>query len=68
MREKVLDIINNYKDKSNQDLMTAMDFLNQDFESTKKKLFDLSTYLDGLEVTYNTLLKEFKKRNIENGK
>jgi molecular chaperone GrpE (heat shock protein) len=48
--------------------MTAMDFLNQDFESTKKKLFDLSTYLDGLEVTYNTLLKEFKKRNIENGK
>jgi hypothetical protein len=68
MREKVLDIINNYKDKSNQDLMTAMDFLNQDFESTKKKLFELSTYLDGLEVTYNTLLKEFKKRNIENGK
>ena len=40
MREKVLDIINNYKDKSNQDLMTAMDFLNQDFESTKKKLFE----------------------------
>jgi hypothetical protein len=68
MREKVLDIINNYKDKSNQDLMTAMDFLNQDFESTKKKLFELSNYLDGLEVTYNTLLKEFKKRNIENGK
>jgi molecular chaperone GrpE (heat shock protein) len=67
MREKVLDIINNYKDKSNQDLMTAMDFLNQDFESTKKKLFELSNYLDSLEVTYNTLLKEFKKRNIENG-
>lgn len=67
MREKILEIINNYKDKSNQDLMSAMDFLNSDFELTKKKLLDLSKYLDSLEVTYNTLLKEFKKRNGTNG-
>ena len=67
MREKILEIINNYKDKSNQDLMSAMDFLNSDFELTKKKLLELSKYLDSLELTYNTLLKEFKKRNGENG-
>lgn len=67
MREKILDIINNYKDRSNQDLTSAMDYLNSDFESTKKKLIELSKYLDSLEITYNTLLKEFKKRNGENG-
>ena len=67
MREKILDIINNYKDRSNQDLTNAMDYLNSDFESTKKKLIELSKYLDSLEITYNTLLKEFKKRNGENG-
>lgn len=67
MREKILDIINNYKDRSNQDLTKAMDYLNSDFESTKKKLIELSKYLDSLEITYNTLLKEFKKRNGENG-
>lgn len=68
MREKILEIINNYKDSSNQDLISAMDYLNGDFESTKKKLIELSKYLDSLEITYNTLLKEFKKRNGENGK
>ena len=33
------------------------------FEVTKETLVKLSSHLDKLEITYNTLLKEYNNRN-----
>lgn len=60
--EKVLDIIKNYKNKSNTDLKSAMDYIYNDFEETKKLLLKLVKHLDTSENTYNKLLEEFNKR------
>ena len=61
--QKLTQIINDYKNKSNKDLVTAMDFLNSEFETTKNKIITLSTYLDKVEKSYNSILKEFNSRN-----
>ena len=63
MDENLIDIIKNYKDKSNKDLTFAMEKLSDEFEATKKLLFNLSTHLDKLEKNYMNLLNEYKKRN-----
>lgn len=60
--EKALEIIKDYKSRSNKDLMFAMDKINNDFEFTKKQLIDLSFHLDKLEESYNLLLKEYNTR------
>jgi prefoldin subunit 5 len=58
----ILDIINDYKSKSNKDLTKAMDFIKKDFDITKENLLRLEQHLTKLESTYNTLLKEYQKR------
>lgn len=40
-----------------------MDFINDDFENTKKTLIKLTEHLDKLEQNYNLLLKEYNLRN-----
>jgi hypothetical protein len=60
--DKILEILKNYKNKSNKDLMNAMDFLNADFSKTKDLLIKLSKHLDTTEETYYKLLEEFKRR------
>lgn len=62
MKEKVKEIIDDYSNKSNKDLKTAMDYINEDFEYTKKMVIGLTKHLDSLEKTYNLLLKEYKNR------
>jgi hypothetical protein len=62
MKEEVLEIIKDYKNRSNKDLVTALDLLAQDFEYTKNELLKLSKHLDIVEHTYNTLLKEYDGR------
>ena len=62
MKEEVLEIIKDYKNKPNKDLLKALDLLTQDFDFTKKTIVDLSKHLDNLEYTYNTLLKEYLAR------
>jgi hypothetical protein len=61
---RVLDIVANYKDKTNKDLEIALEFINVEFEKTKDNLLKLTDHLDKLELTYNTLLKEYKSRNV----
>jgi hypothetical protein len=63
MKEEVLDIIKDYKNRPNKDLIKALDLLSQDFEYTKNKIIELSTHLDKVEYTYNTILKEYDGRN-----
>lgn len=62
MKEEVLEIIKDYKNKSNKDLIKAMDLIIQDFEFCKKQIVELTIQLDKLENTYNTLLKEYDGR------
>jgi len=60
--EKVLNIVKDYKSQSNKDLVFAMDFMKEDFEQTKETLIKLTTHIDKLELTYNTILKEYQNR------
>ena len=60
--EKVIRIIKDVKSHSNKDLTFAMDFISEDFNLTKETLLKLSNHLDKLEVSYNTVLKEFELR------
>lgn len=60
--EKVLKIVKDYKTHSNKELMFALDFIKDDFDQTKDTLIKLTTHLDKLELTYNTLLKEYENR------
>jgi stage V sporulation protein SpoVS len=60
--EKALDIIKNYKSSSNKDLIFVMDFIQEDFKLTKETIIKLTEHLDKVEITYNTILKEYQKR------
>lgn len=59
---EVLQIIKDYKTKSNRDLQIAMEFINEDFRVTKDSLIKLTHHLDSLENTYNILYKEYTDR------
>jgi prefoldin subunit 5 len=61
-KEKVLSIIKEYKNSSNNELKFAMDVIQQDFETTKKALLEMTYHLDKLEKTYDTILKEYQNR------
>ena len=60
---KILEIIRNYKDSSNKDLLLALQFVEKDFNYTKETLLKMSDHLDKLEYTYNLLHKEYTDRN-----
>lgn len=60
--EKALNIIKDFKSHSNKDLEFVMDFIQEDFNFTKESLIKMTNHLDKLESTYNTILKEYKKR------
>ena len=61
--EKIKEIIQDYKNKPNKELALVMDYINEEFNKTKKNIIDSTYYLDSLEKTYNQLLKEYQKRN-----
>lgn len=60
--EKLLNIIKEYKNSSNKDLMMVMDHLQEDFEYTKNLVLRGTEQLDRIENTYNMILKEYQKR------
>jgi hypothetical protein len=59
---KALDIINDYKNKSNKDLIFVMEFIKKDFDLTKESVLKLTNHLDKLEKTYDMVLKEYNNR------
>lgn len=61
-KEKILSVIKEYKNSSNNELVVVMDVLQQDFERTKQALIEMSYHLDKLEKTYNLILKEYQNR------
>ena len=60
---EILEIINEHKTRSNKDLVLALEFINKDFELTKESVIKMTKHLDNLEISYNTILKAYKKRN-----
>jgi hypothetical protein len=61
--KKTVDVINNPSDSSNSDLQLAMDVIKKDFETVKTEIINLTHHLDGLEETYNKILKVYNTRN-----
>ena len=61
---KVIEIIKDYKSRSNKDLVLVLEFVKKDYELTKESLINLTEHLDKLEITYNTILKEYESRNV----
>ena len=59
---KVMDIVKNYKNKSNHDLVFAMESIQTDFNVTKENIIKLTHHLDKLEITYDLILKEYQRR------
>jgi len=61
-KEKLIDIIENVKDKSNKDLMDAESFLFEEHEKTKELIIELTRHMDGIEGLHSKLLKEIENR------
>ena len=61
-KEKILSIIKDYKNSSNNELKIVMDVLQEDFEITKKAILEMTFHLDKLEKTYDLILKEYQIR------
>ena len=62
--KKITEIINDYKNHSNKDLEKVMDFISNEFESTKQKVIVMTHHLDKLENTYNLILKQLDFLNL----
>jgi len=65
-RQKVNEIVKEITDSSNNELLFALDFLNEDYETTKNMIISLTKHLDSVELVYKKVLKEHEKRH--NGK
>lgn len=59
---KIKQIILDYKIRPNKDLIEVMDFLQNDYEETKKNIVKLTHHLDSSELIYNKILAEYKER------
>lgn len=61
---KIVEIIKEHKTRSNKDLVLALEFIKKDYELTKENLIKLSEHFDKLELSYNTILKEYESRGM----
>jgi len=60
--QEIIQIIKDYKSSSNKDLKRVMDFIKEDYDLTKETVIKLTKHLDKLELTYNTIYKEYENR------
>ena len=63
-REKIKQIILELNDSSNSELEYALNFLSSDYDRTKDAIIQLTKHLDGIEIIYNKILKEYGRRNV----
>lgn len=63
-KEKLIDIIENAKNKSNKDLMDAESFLFEEHEKTKQLIIDLTRHMDGIEELHSKVIKEIENRKV----
>lgn len=62
MSDSITEIVKNYKERPNKDLILAMEKINSEFEESKKMMLNLSKHLDRLENLYLEILKEYRNR------
>jgi len=62
-RDRVNNIVKEIKDSTNNELLFALNFLNEDYEKTKEMIINLTKHLDSIEIVYNKVLKEHEKRH-----
>lgn len=61
-KEKLIEIANDSKNKSNKDLFIAVNELYTEFENTKKLIVDLTRHLESVEELYNNVNSEIENR------
>jgi galactitol-specific phosphotransferase system IIB component len=61
-KEKILEIANDVKNKSNKDLFIAVNDLNEEFEKTKTLIINLTRHLESVEDLYNKINEEIEQR------
>ena len=61
-KNKLIEIANDVKNKSNKDLYIVVNELYGEFENTKKLIVDLTRHLESVESLYNDVNLEIEKR------
>ena len=61
-KNKIIEIVNNVKDKSNKDLLESRDLLMAEFEKTKELIINLTRHMEIVEDYYKTINEEIGKR------
>jgi len=59
------EIIENYENKPNKDLLSVRTILVEEFDKTKELIISLTRHLDNIEEKYNIINNEIGKRNIK---
>lgn len=62
MDDRLIKILNEPNTHSNKDLEYGLKTLKEDFDTTKDLIVRLTKHLDGLELNYEKVLKEYKSR------
>lgn len=60
--ENIIKEQGNLKNLPNNDLVSFLESLTDEFELTKTNLINLTIYLDKIEELYNNVLKEYDNR------
>jgi len=61
-KKKIIDIVENIQDRSNNDLFLVKNELFDEFNKTKELIIDLTRHLDSVEELYNKVNNEISKR------
>lgn len=60
--DEIVKELQNLNNLPNAKLVEFMDYLSQDFESTKKTIITNTIYLDKIEMIYDNILKIYNER------
>ena len=59
---KIVEVCNDVENKSNKDLLSSSEILQEEFEKTKQLIIDLTRHMDTVEIYYEKILKELENR------
>jgi hypothetical protein len=61
-KEKIIEIVENVKDKPNKDLLESRNTLLEEYTKTKSLIIDLTRHLEIVETYYEVINKEIGVR------
>jgi hypothetical protein len=64
-RDRVNNIVKEISDSTNNELLFALNFLNEDYEKTKDMIINLTKHLDSIEIVYNKVLSPTEFSQVE---